>query len=90
MSYWDWTKGMQHHQTYDEVFLYLPTDPHDILDLGGEMVAYLADEEYAFTEPTAVYVPGGVLPQSQLLQARGPALLHARSCADRQRQVPRG
>ena len=39
MSYWDWTKGMQHHQSYDEVFLYLPTHPHDILDLGGEMVA---------------------------------------------------
>jgi mannose-6-phosphate isomerase-like protein (cupin superfamily) len=61
MSYWDWTKGMQHHQSYDEVFLYLPTDPHDILNLGGESVAYLADEDYAFTEPTAIYVPGGVL-----------------------------
>jgi hypothetical protein len=60
MSYWDWTKGMQHHQTYDEVFLYLPTHPHDILDLGGEMVVYLGDEGYAFTEPTAIYVPGGV------------------------------
>jgi hypothetical protein len=61
MSYWDWTKGMQHHQTYDEVFLYIPAHPHDILDLGGEMVAYLADEEYSFTEPTAIYVPGGIL-----------------------------
>jgi hypothetical protein len=61
MSTWDWTKGMQHHQTYDEVFLYLPTDPHDTLNLGGEMVAYLGDEEYSFTEPTAIYVPGGVL-----------------------------
>lgn len=61
MSYWDWTKGMQHHQAYDEVFLYLPTHPHDILNLGGEMVAYLGDEEYSFCEPTAIYVPGGVL-----------------------------
>jgi hypothetical protein len=61
MYYWDWTKGMQHHQTYDEVFLYLPIDPHDTLSLGGEMVAYLGDEEYCFTEPTAIYVPGGVL-----------------------------
>jgi len=61
MSYWDWTKGMQHHQSYDEVFLYLPTDPHNILDLGGESVAYLGDEEYPFIEPTAIYVPGGIL-----------------------------
>lgn len=61
MSYWDWTKGMQHHQTYDEVFLYLPTDPHDILNLGGEVVTYLAEEAYSFTEPTSIYVPGGVL-----------------------------
>jgi hypothetical protein len=60
MSYWDWTKGMQHHQSYDEVFLFLPTHPHDILNLGGEMVTYLGEEEYAFTEPTAIYVPGGV------------------------------
>jgi hypothetical protein len=61
MSYWDWTKGMQHHQSYDEVFLYVPTHPHDILNLGGEIVAYLADEAYSFTEPTAIYVPGGIL-----------------------------
>jgi hypothetical protein len=61
MSYWDWTKGMQHHQSYDEVFLYVPTDPHDTLSLGGEIVAYLGDEDYSITEPTAIYVPGGVL-----------------------------
>jgi len=61
MAYWDWTKGMQHHQAYDEVFLYLPTDPHDTLNLGGEVVAYLGEEDYSITEPTAIYVPGGIL-----------------------------
>jgi mannose-6-phosphate isomerase-like protein (cupin superfamily) len=61
MSYWDWTKGMQHYQSYDEVFLYLPTDPYETLDLGGEAVAYLGDEAYTITEPSAVYVPGKVL-----------------------------
>jgi mannose-6-phosphate isomerase-like protein (cupin superfamily) len=61
MSYWDWTKGMQHYQSYDEVFLYLPTDPYETLDLGGEAVAYLGDESYSITEPSAVYVPGKVL-----------------------------
>ncbi len=61
MSYWDFTKGMQHSQTYDEVFLYLPTDPHDTLSLGGETVTYLGDEGYSMTVPSAIYVPGGVL-----------------------------
>jgi hypothetical protein len=60
MSYWAWTKGMQHHKNYDEVFLYVPTHPHNTLDLGGEMVAYLGDEDYAFDKPTAIYVPGGI------------------------------
>lgn len=61
MSHWDFTKGMQHHQAYDEVFLYLPTDPHDTLNLGGEAVEYLEDEGYSMTVPSAVYVPSGVL-----------------------------
>lgn len=65
MSYWDWTKGMQHYQSYDEVFLYLPTHPHDILDLGGEIVSYLGDEDYSLTKPTAIYVPGRVLHNPQ-------------------------
>jgi hypothetical protein len=65
MSYWDFTKGMQHSQSYDEVFLYLPTDPHDTLDLGGEAVYYLAEEGYSITRPSAVYVPGKVLHNPQ-------------------------
>ena len=61
MSFWDWTKGMQHSQAYDEVFLYLPTDPHDTLSLGGEAVEYLGDEGHSITVPSAVYVPSKVL-----------------------------
>ncbi len=60
MGDWDFSKGMQHHQAFDEVFLYLPTDPHDTLNLGGEAVEYLGEEGNAFTKPTAIYVPGGV------------------------------
>jgi hypothetical protein len=60
LGWWDWTKGMQHRQNYDEVFLYLPTDPHDTLNLGGEVVMYVADEGHSITRPSAVYVPGGV------------------------------
>jgi hypothetical protein len=65
MAYWDFSKGMQHSQNYDEVFLYLPTDPHDTLDLGGEAVFYLGDEGHSFTQPSAVYVPGKVLHNPQ-------------------------
>lgn len=61
MSSWDWSKGMQHYQSYDEVFLYLPTDPHDTLNLGGEAVVYLDEESYTITKPSAIYVPGRVL-----------------------------
>jgi hypothetical protein len=61
MSHWDFTKGMQHSQAYDEVFLYLPTDPHDTLSLGGEAVEYLHDEGHSMTEPSAVYVPSKVV-----------------------------
>ena len=60
MSYWDFTKGMQHYQAYDEVFLYLPTDPYDTLNLGGEAVVYLGEEGYSITKPSAIYVPGRV------------------------------
>ena len=56
---------MQHYQSYDEVFLYLPTHPHDILNLGGEIVSYLGDEDYSLTKPTAIYVPGRVLHNPQ-------------------------
>jgi hypothetical protein len=47
-------------QAYDEVFLYVPTDPHDTLNLGGEAVIYLGEEAYNFTKPTAIFMPGGV------------------------------
>jgi hypothetical protein len=60
MYTWDWTKGMQHYQTYDEVFLYLPTDPYDTLSLGGEAEIYVGEEAYSFTEPTAIFVPGKI------------------------------
>jgi len=64
------------------VFLFLPTHPHDILDLGGEHRAYLGDEAYSFTEPNSRLRAGQSAPQSPVLQARGPALLHARHSLD--------
>jgi hypothetical protein len=52
---------MEHYQSYDEVFVYLPTDPHDTLSLGGKIVAYVDEKPYSFTEPIAIFVPGKVL-----------------------------
>lgn len=60
MSYWDFRQGMQHTQAYDEVFLYIPTHPHDTLSLGGEAVEYLGDEGHSMTKASAVYVPSTV------------------------------
>ena len=90
MSGWDWTKGMQHTQTYDEVFLYLPTDPHDTLNLGGEAVEYLGDEGLRIDRALGRLRARRRVAQPQLLQAGGPALLPDRPGPHRQRQVPRG
>ena len=56
----DATKGMQHSQKSDELFLFVSTDPHDTLNLGGEVVTYLGDEGYSITKSSSVWVPGGV------------------------------
>ena len=57
---WDNTKGMQHAQNFDELFLFVGTDPHDTLNLGGEVVTYLGDEAYSITKASSVWVPAGV------------------------------
>jgi hypothetical protein len=56
----DMSKGMQHWQDFDELFLFVGTDPHDTLNLGGEVVTYLGDEAYSITKATSVWVPKGV------------------------------
>jgi mannose-6-phosphate isomerase-like protein (cupin superfamily) len=52
-------QGMQHAQNYDELFLFLSADPHDILNLGGEVETWLGDEKYSITKSSAVWVPAG-------------------------------
>lgn len=55
----DNTKGMQHSQNYDELFLFIPTDPHDTLNLGGKVEIWLGDEKYPMTKSCAAWVPAG-------------------------------
>jgi hypothetical protein len=56
----DMTKGSQHSQNFDELFLFVSTDPYDNLNLGGEVVTYLGDEGYSITKSSSVWVPVGV------------------------------
>jgi hypothetical protein len=51
--------GSQHSQNFDELFLFISADPHDTLNLGGEVVTYLGDEGYSLTKSTGVFVPAG-------------------------------
>jgi len=56
----DMSKGMQHSQNFDELFLFIGTDPHDTLNLGGEVETWLGDEKFTLTKASSVYVPAGV------------------------------
>jgi mannose-6-phosphate isomerase-like protein (cupin superfamily) len=55
----DQSKGMQHSQNFDELFLFISTDSHDILNLGGEVEIWLGDEKYPMTKSCAAWVPAG-------------------------------
>ena len=55
----DHSKGMQHAQNYDELFLFISADPHDTLNLGGEIETWLGDEKYTITKSSAAWVPAG-------------------------------
>lgn len=54
-------KDTPHWHDYDEVFLFVGTDPHDFHDLGGEVEFWLGKgeeaEKYVFSEPTGIFVP---------------------------------
>jgi hypothetical protein len=60
----DITKGYSHSHNFDELFLFIPADPHDTLNLGGEVETWLGSrdeaEKFKFTRSTAVWVPAGV------------------------------
>jgi hypothetical protein len=60
----DMAPGYSHAHNFDELFLFIPADPHDTLNLGGEVETWLgkADEaeKFSFTKSTAVWVPANV------------------------------
>ena len=61
----DMTKGGGHAHDFDELFLFFGTDPHDTLNLGGEVEFWLGEgdeaEKFVTTKATAAWIPGGVV-----------------------------
>ena len=59
------TKGGGHAHDFDELFLFFGTDPHDTLNLGGEVEFWLGEgdeaEKFVTTKATGAWVPGGVV-----------------------------
>jgi hypothetical protein len=51
------------HMTYEEMFLFLGTNPDNVNDLGGEVEFWMGEgddlEKITFKEPGGVYVPKG-------------------------------
>jgi hypothetical protein len=61
----DRTKGEGHAHNFDELFLFFGTDPHDTLNLGGEVEFWLGEgdeaEKFVTSKPTAAWIPGGTV-----------------------------
>ncbi|MEJ2110332.1 MAG: hypothetical protein P8Z37_10545 [Acidobacteriota bacterium] len=54
-----------HAHDFDQLFLFLSADPHDTLNLGGEVEFWLGEgkaaEKFNITKSTGEYVPAGVV-----------------------------
>jgi hypothetical protein len=59
------TEGGGHAHNFDELFLFIGTDPHDTLNLGGEVEFWLGEgkeaEKFVTTKATGEWVPAGVV-----------------------------
>ncbi|MGD9393604.1 MAG: hypothetical protein PVJ81_01390 [Dehalococcoidia bacterium] len=57
-------KDEPHTHDYDEVWIFIGTNPKDNKELGGEVEFWMGEgdeaEKYIITEPSAVVVPAGV------------------------------
>ncbi|MBA7669033.1 hypothetical protein ES703_77159 [subsurface metagenome] len=58
------TEGGGHAHNFDELFLFVGLDPHDTLNLGGEVEFWLGEgneaEKFVITKATAEWVPANV------------------------------
>jgi mannose-6-phosphate isomerase-like protein (cupin superfamily) len=49
----------EHEHAYDEVLVFLGSDPENPHDLGGEAYLWIDGEKYTITTSGAVYIPAG-------------------------------
>jgi hypothetical protein len=60
----DMAPGYSHSHNFDELFLFIPADPHDTLNLGGEVETWLGKgkeaEKFTLTKSSSVWVPANV------------------------------
>ena len=61
--------GFGHAHDFDELFLFIGCDPHDTLNLGGEVETWLGEgdeaEKFILTKASSVFVPAGVVHNPQ-------------------------
>jgi hypothetical protein len=61
--------GGGHAHDFDELFLFIGCDPHDTLNLGGEVETWLGEgdeaEKFVLTKASSVFVPAGVVHNPQ-------------------------
>ena len=61
----DMAQGFGHAHEFDEVFLFIGTDAHDTLNLGGEVEFWLGEgeeaEKFMLNKASSVFVPAGVV-----------------------------
>lgn len=61
----DHVEDLPHSHKQDEYWIFVGTNPDDNKDLGGEVEFWMGEgdeaEKYVITEPSVVYVPGGVV-----------------------------
>ena len=50
-----------HQHDYEEIFLFLGTDPKDPRDLGAEVEFWIGGEKIVFTTSSSIYVPPGTV-----------------------------
>jgi hypothetical protein len=60
----DRSKGFSHGHNFDELFLFIPADPHDTLNLGGEVETWLGKgkdaEKFTLTGSSSVWCPANL------------------------------
>ena len=60
----DRSKGFSHGHNFDELFLFIPADPHDTLNISGEVETWLGKEDdaekFTITRPTSVWCPANL------------------------------